>query len=155
MAQVGELRERCVIVTSEVTEMRKGGKHYPYVIVAGKAQQHSFSLDHRNSIESFLFVVAELFQCSRLEGKEASKRIGEIVRKHRDSAKPFNLMNLVDLNEELLHQQLCSRIKPFIVQPCRLVVTTKRLYLQPGFVFFLFLLAEALVSNFYFSRFIS
>jgi hypothetical protein len=69
MVQVGELRERCVVVTSEVTEMRKGGKHYPYVVVSGKAQ-HSFSLDHRDSIESFLFIVAELFQCSRLEGSE-------------------------------------------------------------------------------------
>ncbi len=128
--QVGETRGRCVVVASEVTQMRKHGKHYPYV-VSSRTVEHAFSLDHRTSVEDFLLCVSELLRCSKLPPVQARKSVSGIVARHRDAAKPFNLANLVDLNEELLTDTMCSRIKPFMVQPCRLVVTTKRVYLQP------------------------
>ncbi len=130
--QLGELRERCVVVTSEVTEMRKNGKHYPYVFLTGK-RQHAFSMDflRQGSLTAYFLLVGELLRCSKLPAPQARVAVSLMVARHRDAAKSFSLSSLVDFNEELLTDVMCCRIKPFIVQPSRFVVTTKRLYLQP------------------------
>jgi factor associated with neutral sphingomyelinase activation len=134
LLQVGERADRCVLVASEVIEMRKGGRHYPYVFLSGR-QQHAFCLDfllrQPALLTAFFLLTAELLRCARLPPAESRTALAAIVARHRDTAKPFTLSALVDLSEELLGEALCSRVKPCVVQPCRCVVTSRRLYVQP------------------------
>ena len=124
MQQVGERGGKCLVLANETTEMKKSGRDYPYVFVAHPVT-HVFSLDHSTN-DDLLLCIAELFRCSK-DGSSPD----HIVSRYRDGALPFKLSNLVDWNEEILADCICNRIKPFILEECRLVLTTKRLYLQP------------------------
>ncbi len=132
--QLGERDNRCVLVASEVTEMRKGGRHYPYVVHSGR-QEHALRLDfllqQRPLLTALFLLLSELLRCARLSPAEARLALAAIVARHRDAAKPFSLSSLVHLGEELVRDVLCSRVKPCMLQPCRCVITSRRLYLQP------------------------
>lgn len=127
--EVGFKSGRCVVKSSEVIECKKSGKDYPYVFREGLCE-HAFVLDHSDT-EPLYRTLLELVSCNQLSARECASRLARIVSRHRDAAKPFNLTYLIDIKEEILMDRMCSRVQPFVLDPCRFVISSQRLYLQP------------------------